>query len=809
MAKKIINLTGSLGLTKKFGGDIIDSGYTGYNQEGKPNLRYNTQDGQMAHGTYDPFIKNGYLSPSPVTILHVPQDTYGSNLFSRGATATLVDDVNKTLWYVDREALFYQSAFYPSEATRYAFGSSATEYVDMTVYYLNGVRTGFLGARTSTGNIVKTFSLTSPGTKNETWSSSSVTGAFSLDQSYAISFVVSGDGFMYILNKNAVHRVDGTTIGGPNGTIYKNILVGSEDINLTHGVEFKNKMFIVVQKGYDVDYRGSDSTDVSKFMTTDKGKVGIYMWNRQATVFNSSDFIDLPGVAAVKNIWVTPSNKLCVMALTSDGTVQILIYDGTKFVAKETLPSGADTNKRHALKIYGNFTYWLANDGYIYRYGADYGDDNDVITVIGKYVNRTWGQIEPVVLACASHFYIFSKTNSNYAPDVFYVIGEFESGVYTKKVFFPTAREYGVVKSTTYPNLTLQEQDRGDIFTGVTLLPTLSNVKHINILCAPNDVNNTTGFNAYNNDTSKVTFSSGKFGNGALFSNSFNNIVLPENNLTRYTTPFSISFWTNSSAGGVDRVLYSNYSVVDSKTAGIYIGQNTSGTINFRTARNTGVTANTDYKDLNSTTVVNGTLTHVLCVWTGSEVKLYINGTLEASASWSYAPGYNTDYNYHSIGAATTNKGGTGINNVANGIIDDFAIITKVLSSSEITELQTNPLSDTSLNNTSSVMLYYPLDSDVNDYSRTDLKTQEEAKVKIYFNQSTTPYMTKIITREDIYKGYKSIEINKPFINSIQLEIEYFNSNNLNSEGRFTPAGLVEFNPFYAELIYEETNTLR
>jgi len=67
----------------------------------------------------------------------------------------------------------------------------------------------------------------------------------------------------------------------------------------------------------------------------------------------------------------------------------------------------------------------------------------------------------------------------------------------------------------------------------------------------------------------------------------------------------------------------------------------------------------------------------------------------------------------------------------------------------------------------------------------------------IYFNNSSTPWATKIITRNDLVKGYISYEINKSYVNTIQLGIKW-EANNMSTN---------DFLPAHALVIYESTPT--
>jgi hypothetical protein len=75
------------------------------------------------------------------------------------------------------------------------------------------------------------------------------------------------------------------------------------------------------------------------------------------------------------------------------------------------------------------------------------------------------------------------------------------------------------------------------------------------------------------------------------------------------------------------------------------------------------------------------------------------------------------------------------------------------------------------------------------------------ADLKFYFNQNTTASFTKTITVADCAKGYVHYEINKPFVNSLQIETEYKTNVKLTFVEDYMPA--------YAIIEYEPTNTLK
>jgi hypothetical protein len=72
--------------------------------------------------------------------------------------------------------------------------------------------------------------------------------------------------------------------------------------------------------------------------------------------------------------------------------------------------------------------------------------------------------------------------------------------------------------------------------------------------------------------------------------------------------------------------------------------------------------------------------------------------------------------------------------------------------------------------------------------------TDVVANLKIYLNQSTTPFKTQPVTLNDIKEGYIDIPINKPYTRFVQMEIEYITSKTL---------GVNDFHPMYMIIEYK------
>jgi len=69
------------------------------------------------------------------------------------------------------------------------------------------------------------------------------------------------------------------------------------------------------------------------------------------------------------------------------------------------------------------------------------------------------------------------------------------------------------------------------------------------------------------------------------------------------------------------------------------------------------------------------------------------------------------------------------------------------------------------------------------------------ATVKLYFNQSSTVGMTKTITKDEAKRGYVDFHINKPYINGLQIEVEWDTSILLGTDTYLPSVAVVSHEP--------------
>ena len=334
-----------------------------------------------------------------------------------------------------------------------------------TTYYLKNVSGNTAQVSQTPGGAAENLTTTGTGTHSislhlDTLVGNIISGGTSL-QLTKIKLVNAGDGFLYVLDKNKVHRIDGHEIGGANGTFYSNILQAPEYAIFSHGIDNRGKLYLVLQKNtlYQV------GTSNVRYLPCD---VGVYIWNRQSSFFNTSDFIPVIGVREVRNIHVAPNGKIRIFCISADRKTQLREFDGTQFKTIKELPPLSSPNYEDSVTIVNNFTVWLGNDGKLWYYGCEKPGDKDILFTavrVSTDSNFIGGSIA----------FTQQQDFSSGGKHGFYLSFS-ESGTETMKKSYPFAL------STVSGANPVKAQ--GDIFTATKYLPRLCNVKFIDIFMA-------------------------------------------------------------------------------------------------------------------------------------------------------------------------------------------------------------------------------------------------------------------------------------------------------------------------------------
>jgi hypothetical protein len=197
------------------------------------------------------------------------------------------------------------------------------------------------------------------------------------------------------------------------------------------------------------------------------------------------------------------------------------------------------------------------------------------------------------------------------------------------------------------------------------------------------EANSTDSKDSNNGTDTSISYSvsNGKFGQGAGFTAATpSKIVLTDAANLKQTGNFTVLAWVKTSTTGTDKSVFSSMNYDTVKYGGIrcavlstnkfygFTSDNVAGASNFATI--TG-----------STTVTDNNWHFVAFVWDGSNLRLYVDGSSDATAvARATAPAYQAT-NYPGIGIMTLNAVDQ---QPFNGALDDIALFSRALSAAEI-----------------------------------------------------------------------------------------------------------------------------
>lgn len=467
-----LDLTGKKGLSPKFFGDINRDVST-------PNLRYNAEEGQMVDGYFNPFVREGYLSPT----------NYSWKVITAGGNSATYGEVPRAFY----DDLLVSAKVYAGTNTRLRISSTTGSFgadgfsqldsdatsvgtvCDLEMYQVNSVRK-LMVAATDKVSIYDTSS----GTYDTAWSTTTASGAVSPTASNYSRLVRSDNGFMYWFVGNLVYKLDGTAAGGTNGTISLSLTFNTNQY-LYDGVSARGKLFIAINPDASTDIRNNLVFDAKA-----PKECGIYVWDRSSAVTALSDFYPLQGVHQIRSIYVAPNNDIRVIAVGTDRQTIMFNFTGTEFEKIHELPLSSYPNQPKAVGNGNNKTYWLGADGIFYCNYFDFDNKKDYIVKLlncNDVATSIAGSAKTVSRAGAilvGGRYDTGTATTGYRVDYESVLISFRDNSSNDRVI----RYLPNISGHSFDSVT-PIAAQGNVYTGVRFLPTLSTLKHLNIYCVP------------------------------------------------------------------------------------------------------------------------------------------------------------------------------------------------------------------------------------------------------------------------------------------------------------------------------------
>lgn len=182
------------------------------------------------------------------------------------------------------------------------------------------------------------------------------------------------------------------------------------------------------------------------------------------------------------------------------------------------------------------------------------------------------------------------------------------------------------------------------------------------------------------------TYVGGKYGNGThLIAASTQNFTIADTAALKPTAAFSVGGWIRTSTTA-DQMVFESYQQ-NTGVAGFQLTETSAGVISFNTGKNTGTGLGSDYQRvLGTTDITDGAWHHIIGVWTGSYLKVYVDGVEDnTQVAWAVAPVYHAN-NAIRIGV---NEYVTGVSKIGywNGDLDDIYFFSRTLTDAEILQL--------------------------------------------------------------------------------------------------------------------------
>lgn len=374
-----------------------------------------------------------------------------------------------------------------TSSTVFSIGSSQRWIFQQTAY-TSGSATGAKYTAVSYDN--NTFSpvyvgtsLIPTGPMDETYSFDTVTNGTILYSKTDPFMRNSDNGFMYIFTSDGVHKLDGSTIGGVNGTLTPYVLQFPEHHTLTDAVEYRSNFYIVVHQ-YQVDTTDTTQTNYTV-------PAGVYVWNRYSGVIQMRDYIPVVGIRQIKKIYISPDNALRMITVSSTGITQIRQLNGTSFEVIKELGIGAAPQYHDSLTVDEDKTIWLGSDGTLYCHGRVRPGTEEILTKLfqakAPSANTTDGFTKNIEAGAVFFGYTSSTPVSGYRQDrqcltIAYREGQ-GSGSFVVKQIMPFDISIGS---------SAQAQMASDIYTLVKYLPGLAQVNYLHLTFLPAAISGST-----------------------------------------------------------------------------------------------------------------------------------------------------------------------------------------------------------------------------------------------------------------------------------------------------------------------------
>ncbi len=451
MAQMTIDLSGKRGLAPNFWGDF--SGTTA-----QPNLLYEAKDGQMVGGIYNPFKTPGYLSPANNGFKTI------TGAIANNIRASIYDPVSNDAYFAENSTQIWGLDDLTDVSLTSLNTVTGAIFTDMEIYTVNGTKKLFYSYQKSGGGNIGIASIPY-ASDNDTWLSATCSGGATLGETNDHLMIPADNGFMYILDGYSVHKIDGTSTGGTNGTASMNVVQFPTYFKLIDGIDFRGNLWIAIQGTVNSGHveQGSNNQIIC----------GVYIWDRLTSVTKMREFIPLVGVKEIRKIYLGHDNTIRLIVISANRTTQILKFDGNSFQIIYELGMQDYPVYRDSVQVTTYGVYWLTYGGYIYFNGIITPGSEEGLFKIGDIYNKatTWNGAGAIL------FGGYNSQTSNLQNARALLLSYLDGSTYSM-------RRWQIDGTGTFDSVT-QSTHVGSIYTPVKFLSPISTINKIWIYMTP------------------------------------------------------------------------------------------------------------------------------------------------------------------------------------------------------------------------------------------------------------------------------------------------------------------------------------
>lgn len=307
---------------------------------------------------------------------------------------------------------------------------------------------------------------------DNTWLTTTATGGFTNDYISTPFMVTADNGYAYLFNGNQVHKIDGTTSGGTDGTVSANALLFPVYFRIVDAIDYRGLLFIAIQQ-YQPSSRPAALEENSSTLN-----LGVYIWDRQTSIVEMRDYIPVQGIKAIRKIYVAPNGNVRMIVVTSENVTAIYEYNGSAFLPLLEVGYNASPRFIDSVTNVSYATVWLANNGGIYAHGKVYPtEEAEGIFRIGSLADVNSGNAStgPILYGGSDTLVGGTATYKTWKDGLY--LGYLDDQGDDRLVAWDM-QGTGNTGATCF-------QAQGDVYSAVIQLPDYSIANYIKVMCIP------------------------------------------------------------------------------------------------------------------------------------------------------------------------------------------------------------------------------------------------------------------------------------------------------------------------------------